>query len=233
MRCAECGTETAEATQCCPVCGAPVAKQRSMAAEPMADGPSAAIATRQQALLAGQETPEDAPADQQAGPGGSRRNAMVMIGVGLVVLAAVIAVIAITRSSARQLTVDQLQPGDCLTGSNLGLDNNNAWPDLVTAVPCTQPHIAEVFFVGNLWPQSSPFPGGNAVDNQAYDRCASEFFAYVGISRYLAFSYTEVVPDTADVWASGDRSVQCIAYDDTLQHPGGRTVNYSIKRHSR
>jgi len=177
MRCTECGTETAEATQFCPVCGAPVAKQRPVPAELAVDQPGAAIATSQQVPLADQETPEDAPAGQQAGPGGSRRNAVIMIGVGLVVLAAVIAVIAITGSSARQLTVDQLRRGDCLTGSNLGLDNNNAWPDLVTAVPCTQPHIAEVFFVGNFWPQSSPFPGGNAVDNQAYDRCGNEFLA--------------------------------------------------------
>ena len=56
MRCAECGTETAEATRYCPVCGAPVAKQRSVPAEPTADELAAAIATRQQVPLAGQET---------------------------------------------------------------------------------------------------------------------------------------------------------------------------------
>ena len=60
MRCAECGTETADATQYCPVCGAPVAEQCSVAAEPAADGLGAAIATRQQAPPADQETLEDA-----------------------------------------------------------------------------------------------------------------------------------------------------------------------------
>jgi hypothetical protein len=227
MRCAECGTKTAEATQYCPVCAAPVAKQRSMAAEPT-DGPGAAIATHQQAPPADKETPEDALADQQAGPGKSRRKALVTVGVGLVALAAVIAAIAITSSSARQLTADQLQPGDCLTGSNLGLGTGSDWPDEVTAVPCTQRHLAEVFFAGNVWPQSlAAYPGDDAVNSQADARCFSAFRAYDGIANSeSAFTFDYIVPSGASDWASGDRLVVCLAWE--LPQPGLR-VNYSIK----
>jgi hypothetical protein len=48
-----------------------------------------------------------------------------MVGVGLVVLVAVVVAIAAASSSTRQLTWDQLQPGDCLQGSDLGLGTTN------------------------------------------------------------------------------------------------------------
>ena len=47
MRCAECGQKTAKASQYCVLCGAPVAKQRSMAAEPPTGGPVGAAAASQ------------------------------------------------------------------------------------------------------------------------------------------------------------------------------------------
>ncbi len=58
MRCAECGQKTAEASPYCVLCGAPVARQRSMAAEPPTGGSGGAIA-------AGQATP---PASWEALP---------------------------------------------------------------------------------------------------------------------------------------------------------------------
>ena len=237
IRCAECGTETAEATQDCSVCGAPAAEQRSVAAEPTADGPGMAVATRQQAPPADQETVQDAPADQQAAPDKSRRNALVMVGVALVALAAVIAAVAIasssatsssaTSSSARQLTEGQLQPGDCLTGSNLGLGTDSDWPDEVTAVSCTQRHLAEVFFADNVWSQSLAYPGDNAASNQANARCFSAFRAYDGIANSeSALTFDYIVPADASDWASGDRLVVCVAWE---QPQPGAPLSYSIK----
>jgi DivIVA domain-containing protein len=58
VRCGECGQKTAKAAQYCVLCGAPVAQQRSIAAEPSAGGSGGAIA-------AGQPTP---PASWEALP---------------------------------------------------------------------------------------------------------------------------------------------------------------------
>ena len=126
---------------------------------------------------------------------------------------------------------DELQTGDCLTGSDLGLgDTNSPWPDWFTVVSCTQQHIAEVFFAGNAWPQSRAYPGDNAIDNLADDRCNTAFTAYDGItSDNSVFTYDFIDPFGSDDWASGDRWLVCVAYMSTSQYPGGAPVDYSIK----
>jgi DivIVA domain-containing protein len=245
-RCAECGTEAAKATQYCPGCRAPVAKQRSVAAEPAADGPGTAMATRHQTHPAGHVTPQDAPTrpvGQRAGHGHLPRSVWAIFGLVIIAPVVVITVVASSTSpppspsarqtspppspSARQLTADQLQPGDCLTGSNLGLGTSSNWPDQVTAVPCTRRHLAEVFFTGNVWPQSLAYPGDNAVGNQADARCSKAFRAYDGIANSeSAFTFDYIVPADASDWASGDRLMVCIAWE---QPQPGAPVNYSIK----
>jgi hypothetical protein len=73
------------------------------------------------------------------------------------------------------------------------------------------------------------YPGDNVADNQGYARCLSSFRAYDGIDISLsAFSFTYVVPEPADDWASGDRQLVCVAYESTARYPGGAPVNYSI-----
>jgi hypothetical protein len=161
MRCSECGAANAKTAQYCIQCGAPVTKQRPVAES--AVGGSSGVMTRQQAPQTGQAILEDAPPAQGAGSGNSHRRALVLAGVGLVVLAAVTVAIvspASSVSSTRRLTDKQLRSGYCVRGSNLGLDTNGPWPRVVTVVPCTQQHLAEVFFAGNVWPQSLAYPGG-------------------------------------------------------------------------
>lgn len=227
MRCSQCGHENPRASQGqaavrvlgdagwreivpaqnCERCGAPVSRQRSVRAElPGALGGT--IATAQ-------------PTGQRAG---LRIYARAMAGVALVVvLVAVIVGIRQVRSpQPRQLTEDQLRPGDCLTGSNMGLGTSSPWPYQVTVVPCTQQHLGEVFFSGNAWPQSlTTYPGNNEIDNQAYSRCILAFQAYDDISFNLSsFTFDYVVPGD---WAFGDRWLLCVAYK------GKTPVNYSIK----
>jgi hypothetical protein len=160
-----------------------------------------------------------------------------LIGAGLVVVVAVVAIAGVlgVRSSSQvsedQLTEDQLRVGDCLTGSNLGLNTSNPWPFMVAAVPCTQQHTAEVFFAGNVWPQSAPYPGDNAISGQGAARCQSAFQAYVGIGYSDSkFSYTFITPSGGDDWASGDRLLVCVAYDEDPSIPSGAfAIKYSIK----
>ena len=237
MRCLECEAETAD-TQLCVRCGAPVA-QRSTPADTGA-GWSVDLIPAEHGL-GGQRTQP-----------GSRRN--VLIGVGLAVLTTVIVAIAVTnsrapytssassrssvpsRSSASGFLVasEELQAGYCLTGSDLGLGTNGYWPDEFTVVPCTQPHIAEVFYAGNAWPQSQAYPGYNRLDSQADDRCGAAFAAYDGTtSDKSVFTYDYIDPDDDYNWVSGDRWLACIAYESTSQYPGGAPVDYSIKGNNR
>ena len=213
-------------------CGAPLAEQPSLTPDEAAGGSAGSFMLPHE--LVGQRTDT-----------GSRRNVLVMVGVvtALTVSLLIVGLMSLrssTRSEAStsalsasappQLTVDQLQPGDCLRGSDMGLDTDSTWPDLVTAVPCTQQHIAEVFFVGNAWPQSlAAYPGDDAVNNTAGGRCDTAFAAYDGASLDgSGFTYDSIAPDSS-TWPDGDRSLICVAYKPTSQYPGRAAVNYSIK----
>ena len=90
--------------------------------------------------------------------------------------------------SARQLSYDQLRPGDCVRVPDIS--TISAWPSFFTVVPCAQPHTGEVFFTGDIWPQSIAYPGDNATNKQAGARCGRAFTAYDGIpSDQSAFNY--------------------------------------------
>ena len=131
LRCLECGAETTEAAQACPRCGAPIIPPAPMA------GPAAG--------WSGDQT--GAPHESASHHPGfrSRPNALVIAGAALAALLAVILVLAMSASStslnsatsssspvpsASQASEDELQAGDCLTGSDLGLDTSSPWPEL-------------------------------------------------------------------------------------------------------
>jgi hypothetical protein len=117
------------------------------------------------------------------------------------------------RPWTRQLTFTQLRPGDCLTGSDLGLGTGSAWPYTVTAVQCTERHLAEITFAGDLWPKSlATFPGENTVTDTVDNRCQSALYAYAGESQ-PALTYDSIAPGGGSDWASGDRLVVCMAYE--------------------
>jgi hypothetical protein len=153
-----------------------------------------------------------------------------IFGLGLV--AAVTAtLIAWVPPLTGHLSLGQLRPGDCLTGSTLGLGSGGTWPYMVAAAPCAGPHLAEVFFAGNAWPQSpAAYPGDNAISDHGYARCLTAFNAYDGIDNSIsAFAIYYIAPYGGDDWSSGDRRLVCMAYMSTSQHPGGVPVNHSIK----
>ena len=222
MRCAECGAVTAEATQTCALCGAPISQQRSVAAS-APGGVEDAVAVREPAPPADQQVPQDATAGKRTGLGHSRRRVLALAGGGLAVLVGVIVVIGVASSSQRgQLTEDQLRPGDCLTGLNLGLDTSGPWPHIpwsaaVTAVPCTQRHEGEVFFSGSVWPRSlTVYPGDNALNDEADSRCLSALTTYDGMDiSWSAFHIVPIRPGNASDWASGDRQLVCVAMFET------------------
>lgn len=175
--------------------------------------------------------PAAPPASLPAAPAATQRtwlgdspwSPLVIVGI---VTALAVAITAVAASMLPvKLTEDQLKPGDCLQGSNLRLGNGGTWPDLVIAVPCTQQHRAEVFFAGNVWPESlAAYPGYKAISAQGYERCLTAFSAYDEIAlSESAFTFTYIIPGDATDWATGDRLVVCVAYQP------GVPVKYSIK----
>jgi DivIVA domain-containing protein len=202
IRCLECGAESAE-TEACARCGAPTSYQ-----------PSAA----------------DPALAQRAGRGDPSRRLLTTVGMAsalVVVVGGIIAGLIIhsgystpSSLSTDQLTIYQLQTGDCLQDSDL--ENLNQWNGPFTAVPCTQPHAAEVVFAGNSWPRSLAYPGDQAVYDDGYARCLTAFSAYDGIDNSSSeFGVMSSTPDSS-TWPGGDRWLACFA---TMLVP----VDYSIR----
>ena len=128
------------------------------------------------------------------------------------------------------LELNQLRVGDCLTGANMKLDSNDPWPKLTLAVPCDQPHTAEVFFAdNNFWPQNSSFPGNSAISKEGSAACNTAFRSYVGIAYSKSiYTWTNIIPD-ATTWPTGDRALHCVAYYSTSQQRAGAPLTHSIK----
>jgi eukaryotic-like serine/threonine-protein kinase len=128
------------------------------------------------------------------------------------------------------LALSQLRVGDCLTGANMKLNTADPWPNLTLAVPCSQPHTAEVFFADNkFWRQDSPFPGSSVISKDGNAACNNAFRAYVGIAYSKSiYTWTNIIPD-ASTWPTGDRALHCVAYYSTPQRRAGATLTHSLK----
>jgi hypothetical protein len=174
-------------------------------------------------------------------PDGSRRRRRgYLIGGVVLAAAAVGALVAVLIPGSkppppapRQLAYNQLQTGDCLTGGNLAgvLGTDNPWPAKVTAVPCNEGHVAEVYYANeHFWPQNDAFPGYNTLVDQAATQCESQQTAYTGVSYSKSPLHEDRIgPFGSDIWQRGDRELVCVAYRPTTADPKGVTMTASIK----
>ncbi|WP_027340928.1 DUF4190 domain-containing protein [Hamadaea tsunoensis] len=108
-----------------------------------------------------------------------------------------------------RVSVTRLVPGDCLS------DVSEA--SSVTRVPriaCDQPHQGEVFAVFTV-----AFPGVDELDQQSEDGCQKRFSAYAAGSANLKMDLYYLHP-TETSWAAGDRTVICIAADQSGSSTG-------------
>ena len=130
------------------------------------------------------------------------------------------------------LTLQELQVGDCLTGKDLDLNTDNPWPKVSTAVPCSEAHTAEVFYANNnFWPKTGAYPGNSAISKAGTAACDNAFQAYVGIAYSKSqYTWTNIIPD-ASTWSSQppDRALHCVAYNSTHKDPAGAPLIGSIK----
>jgi hypothetical protein len=84
---------------------------------------------------------------------------------------------------------------------------------------CAQPHSFEVF--GSVLVTDSAFPGADALETQAFDKCDAAFGDYVGIPYAdSTLNYSYLAP-TAETWAQGDREIVCLIFDPEAEQTTG------------
>ena len=127
----------------------------------------------------------------------------------------------------RTVSVAVLQPGDCIAGGDLRLDNSAiALPLSTQVLACDQQHDGEVFLGADPWVEDADFPGEEAVTELVNSRCEETFQSYIG-TKYekSVLEYVGSNP-SAETWDDGDRHILCIAYD-----PQGKLTG-SVRRTS-
>ena len=91
--------------------------------------------------------------------------------------------------------------------------------------PCTDAHLAEVFFVGKYDQPSTGYPNETAFQNFVLDRCIGAFQTYTG-QTYQQATELDIQPfwPTEEGWGKGDKEVTCFA----VRVDGG-TMKSSVK----
>lgn len=131
--------------------------------------------------------------------------------------------------AAHQVNAQQLRAGQCIQGP-ADINTATTWPSVVSVVPCTVKHLAEVFYSGNYWPAAMTFPTNAVINHQSNRECRKVFLVYDGISYSGSqYSYYFLAPAGQADWNSGDRLLTCVAYLWGPGSPRGMPLYASIK----
>ncbi len=115
-----------------------------------------------------------------------------------------------------ELGAFRIRVGDCFVDP---LDGSTI--EAVDAVPCTQPHMFEVYAAFNLaYDTDDPYPGQSVVHELTDDGCYGRFIEFVGLEyEESSFEFGAVYP-TKDSWDElDDREVLCVIsnYDGSMK----------------
>ena len=118
--------------------------------------------------------------------------------------------------------IEELEIGQCYISID---DSDDGAPLAAQLVDCTEPHSSEVFLVEQLeGGADAPFPGEDALEVQAGNRCDPAFEEYVGTPyRRSRLEYVYFFP-TQGTWSTGDRLLQCVIEEK------GEMFEESVKR---
>jgi hypothetical protein len=103
---------------------------------------------------------------------------------------------------AEDVDVFELAVGDCV------IDETEGEIAETTKVPCSTPHLSEVYHLFDL--PGGAIPEAEALSNAVEQGCLAAFEPYVGLdyeSSEYAFTWLEPTPES---WANGDREVVCM-----------------------
>lgn len=142
---------------------------------------------------------------------------LVLTGAWVLVFAAIITISIIASGADRDpqsgditsggnIPVTSLQPGDCVNGLEEGRVGLT-----LPAVPCAEPHEAEVYSVFDV-NQDGSWPGQDPIIEEAQDRCLRDLednFPDEYADNQVDIFYLH--PSEA-TWRTGDREVVCLTY---------------------
>jgi hypothetical protein len=150
------------------------------------------------------------PVDEAEALGpGHRRHGLLLAGAfavaALVIVGGAIGTVgALTHGFKKPVTIKyresavfKLQTGDCVSAPN---------GQVVSVLPCSAPHQAEVFATFAL--PASAWPGTKAVQTEASSGCASRLTGYLNPQLAISLSQSYVFPNKV-AWTAGTRTVIC------------------------
>jgi len=166
-----------------------------------------------------------APVAKQSQRSGWLQQLMRFGWVGVVVVIAVAGILFNAKrddsgqlSGGGNLQIQDLRIGDCFNLKDETADTIGE----VDAMPCGQAHRYELYHEANM--SEGDYPAEAQLAAYAEQECVGAFLSYVG--NIYENSTLEVLyfTPTSDAWRSGDRSVQCAAYD-----PANASITGSLK----
>lgn len=116
-------------------------------------------------------------------------------------------------TDAGTVSVQSLEPGDCVNGLKEGKEVLS-----LPALPCTDPHEAEVFARFEL--TESTWPGDEAVFAQAEQGCQDRIAGYSPTAADDESLELIYLHPTQTSWRRGDHAVICFAVDPTGKRTG-------------
>ena len=126
-------------------------------------------------------------------------------------VAAAIALTGVFTGCTATVSTADLKIGDCFNYANT-TDAAGDPINLPSPVDCAKPHSDEVFSVFD-YPNSSGFPGYEAIGALQQTHCQADFTNYVGVS-WDKSSYTiNYEAPTEQSWAGGDHAIHCLLED--------------------
>jgi hypothetical protein len=129
------------------------------------------------------------------------------IGIRLGIIAVII-IIGVVVQTYISKNAGDLRVGDCFDVPTKAGET----VDDVKPSPCTDPHGAEVVFVGNYTPDTKLYPSDGEFTTFFQSACTTAFNTYTGIDFATDTTYDmSAFTPTADGWSSGDRKVICYA----------------------
>ena len=110
---------------------------------------------------------------------------------------------------------EDLKVGDCFDPPSVEIET----VDDVKPHPCSDPHGAEVFFVGKL-ADAQTVPTDAEIETWVSDNCYSAFASYTG-AEMTEEMYLGFFSPTSEGWSRGDHTVQCyVGKDDDSNMTG-------------
>jgi hypothetical protein len=149
--------------------------------------------------------------------------------VGVVLVIAVVGVVLNARrddnghiSTGGNLQIQDLRIGDCFNLKDEGADSVSD----VDAKPCADAHHYELYHVASM--SAGSYPANDQLSGFAEHECVAAFATYIGTTYEESALEVLYFTPTSDAWDSGDRSVQCAAYD-----PSDQALTGSLHRAAR